>query len=336
MKLCWDNIEGLRYNKKIDKWEGCTKSNNRMVYEYVEECKACGEPFLSRTGNKGIFCCGKCANGGKNSPSYGKKRSKEKETKKKKEKKETYEGMKICSKCNKKKDFSEFYKSKRSEDGYNVWCKECSEKYQKSYREKNKEKSKEYHKNYSKNNSEYLKEKSKNYYKDNKQSIIKRVSNYQKTITGREACLKYNRKYRQTDKAKKVRENWLEKNRERYLKLKRERYRKNKINHLMSGSIRGSINDKNGTHWECLVDFTLEELKEHLESKFQPGMTWDNHGKWHIDHIRPIASFNITSYKDEDFKKCWCLENLQPLWAKDNLSKGAKWYGELRTCIEYK
>ena len=50
----------------------------------------------------------------------------------------------------------------------------------------------------------------------------------------------------------------------------------------------------------------------------------DNYGKWHIDHIKPISSFNINGINSDDFKKCWSLNNLQPLWAKDNLQKGNK------------
>jgi hypothetical protein len=53
-------------------------------------------------------------------------------------------------------------------------------------------------------------------------------------------------------------------------------------------------------------------------------MTWENYGKWHIDHKRPIASFNFTSYEDPEFKECWALNNLQPMWAKENMSKGNK------------
>lgn len=70
--------------------------------------------------------------------------------------------------------------------------------------------------------------------------------------------------------------------------------------------------------------FTLVELMNHLESKFQKGMSWNNYGEWHIDHIIPESSFNYTSCTDKDFLICWSLDNLQPLWAKDNLQKGAK------------
>lgn len=67
---------------------------------------------------------------------------------------------------------------------------------------------------------------------------------------------------------------------------------------------------------------TLEQLCEHLESKFQPGMTWANYGNWHIDHIRPLDSFDLTDPSQQ--KEAVNFKNLQPLWAKDNLSKGCR------------
>mgnify|MGYP001217689456 CR=1 FL=1 len=83
---------------------------------------------------------------------------------------------------------------------------------------------------------------------------------------------------------------------------------------------------KNNTTFE-LLPYTKEELISHLESQFTDGMSWDNMDEWHIDHIRPVSSFNFTTTECEDFKKCWALDNLQPLWAKDNMSKGNKWDG---------
>ena len=81
---------------------------------------------------------------------------------------------------------------------------------------------------------------------------------------------------------------------------------------------------KNNNHWEELVDYTLNDLKLHLEGLFTDGMSWGNYGRWHIDHIRPVSSFNIKSFNCEDFKLCWSLENLQPLWAIDNFNKSNK------------
>lgn len=80
---------------------------------------------------------------------------------------------------------------------------------------------------------------------------------------------------------------------------------------------------KDGLFWEKIVGYDTQELKEHLENQFKDGMTWDNYGRngWHIDHKIPISLFVITSAKCKGFKKCWGLENLQPLWEKENISK---------------
>ncbi len=68
----------------------------------------------------------------------------------------------------------------------------------------------------------------------------------------------------------------------------------------------------------------IELVRSHIESQFKPGMTWENHGKhgWHIDHVKPLASFNLTD--KEQVRQAGHYTNLAPLWAYDNWSKGAK------------
>jgi len=72
-----------------------------------------------------------------------------------------------------------------------------------------------------------------------------------------------------------------------------------------------------------LTGCSKEELCTFLEAEFSPGMTWENYGEWHIDHIRPCASFNLEDAEEQ--KKCFHWTNLQPLWAADNIRKSDKW-----------
>jgi hypothetical protein len=118
-------------------------------------------------------------------------------------------------------------------------------------------------------------------------------------------------------------------------KYKKERYEADP-NYAVSVRIRSSLRKslktvgiKKTNKTFALLGYTKHQLREHLESQFTDGMSWDRFNEIHIDHIRPIASFNYTTTECEDFKKCWALENLQPLWAADNISKGNKWDGEV-------
>lgn len=131
------------------------------------------------------------------------------------------------------------------------------------------------------------------------------------------------------EKHRRVVLNWRKNNPERNKEIGKSSSKKFRKQNQLSTNISGAIwrsltGNKNGQHWEELVGFTLEALKDHLESRFTVGMTFDNYGKWHIDHKRPISSFNFKIPEDSDFKKCWALDNLQPLWAKENQMKHGK------------
>jgi hypothetical protein len=73
-----------------------------------------------------------------------------------------------------------------------------------------------------------------------------------------------------------------------------------------------------------LVGYTIAELKRHIERQFIKGMTWANMGEWHIDHIIPVASFSYQSVDDPEFRICWGLTNLRPMWAEENRAKSDK------------
>jgi len=72
-----------------------------------------------------------------------------------------------------------------------------------------------------------------------------------------------------------------------------------------------------------LIGCSIDHLRQHLEAQFTEGMTWDNHGEWHIDHIKPCAAFDLTCERQQ--LECFNYTNLQPLWASDNLTKGASY-----------
>lgn len=72
------------------------------------------------------------------------------------------------------------------------------------------------------------------------------------------------------------------------------------------------------------LGYTATELRSHLERQFLRGMTWDNMGEWHIDHIVPLSSFTFDSVDDPEFRRAWALTNLRPLWGVDNLRKSDK------------
>lgn len=82
--------------------------------------------------------------------------------------------------------------------------------------------------------------------------------------------------------------------------------------------------DKKDNRTFAAIGYTPEELKAHIERQFTGGMSWDNYGEWHVDHIRPLSGFDFTSMECEAFKEAWSLANLQPLWAIENLEKAAK------------
>ena len=81
--------------------------------------------------------------------------------------------------------------------------------------------------------------------------------------------------------------------------------------------------DKYG-HYFDILQYTPEELINHLEKQFKDDMTWENYGVWHVDHKLPITSFDIQEMGDEEFMRCWRLDNLQPLWGEENIRKSNK------------
>lgn len=90
--------------------------------------------------------------------------------------------------------------------------------------------------------------------------------------------------------------------------------------------LRTMVLDKAGRRTEDILGYTSAELRDHIERQFTNGMSWDAllRGEIDIDHIIPVRVFSVRSVDDVDFKACWALSNLRPLWSKENRSKGGK------------
>lgn len=126
--------------------------------------------------------------------------------------------------------------------------------------------------------------------------------------------------------------NWRKNNPERHKETqkkadaKKRLTAKGRLSNNLSKAMRRSLHGaKAGRAWESLVSYTVNELKHHLETLFQEGMSWENYGTvWEIDHKIPVAVFKYDKPEDIDFRICWSLKNLQPLGKRENRSKGAR------------
>jgi len=159
----------------------------------------------------------------------------------------------------------------------------------------------------------------KKYYESNKEKISEYYSEWRED--NKERLKEYQKK-------------WREENRDKLRKTKRDYERNRKARdplYKLISNFRTAIYtvlkesnvDKYG-HYFDILQYTPEELINHLENQFKDDMTWENYGIWHVDHKLPITSFNIKEIGDEEFMRCWCLDNLQPMWGEENIRKSNK------------
>jgi hypothetical protein len=200
--------------------------------------------------------------------------------------------MKKCNHCKELKSQENFHKNKAMPDGLSHYCKPC----RKRFFQKN-ENSQIYDQKYREINADLIKTKRRKAYERDKLKISNRKKEeYQRN------------KPKHAERAR--------------LRLKNIQY---KIKSNLSRRIRSLINKKEFDIFTLkLLGCDLSFFKNYIETKFQDGMNWENYGLygWHLDHIKPCASFDLTD--ENQVKNCFHYTNFQPLWAKDNLSKGAK------------
>lgn len=191
--------------------------------------------------------------------------------------------QKTCSKCKASKEATteNFARRSSSPDGLYSSCKKCG----KEYREKTKDKIKLRNIRYINENQELYKELCRKSY-----------------LKHKERRAEYRREY---DKRRKEQDHVY-------------RLGRNIRSAITAAIGRSGFTKRAKTH--AILGCSFDELAAHLERQFVSGMTWENRGKWHIDHIVPIAS----AQSEEDVIRLNHFTNLRPVWAKENLSKGKR------------
>lgn len=253
---------------------------------------------------------------------------------------------KICIVCGNEKDIEEFLL--RTDSGTRRRsCKKCYNNKVATYKQVNKNIISLKNKEYRSENKEYLKLYRKRYHEENKEyentRNVKYANSHEKQIADYQKLYRNNNKEKIAEYDKEYRKN----NREK-INLKNREYSKRrklidpsfKLRSRFSTSIWISLktvgSGKNGSSILKYLPYTIGKLKQHLESQFESWMTWSNWGRfskswkdedpstwtWQIDHIIPQSDLPYTSMEDDNFKKCWALENLRPLSSKQNLIDG--------------
>lgn len=224
----------------------------------------------------------------------------------------TLAATKVCSKCGEEKPLSTYYDQRASRDGKRADCGDCSRARRRRYYHRNVEVERERYNDWRSRNPDYQRE----WFAANADARKAKAAEYYRANIPR---------YRANA------ERWRRENPERARELalanyyRRREDAKFRVNHALSATIYRSLRSaKGGKPTFDLLGYSLAELMAHLERQFLKGMTWDNFGKWHIDHILPLSSFNYSTPDEADFRRAWALTNLRPLWGKDNLAKGAK------------
>jgi hypothetical protein len=238
----------------------------------------------------------------------------------------------ICKKCNLQKDISLFVKKKKK-DGtifYLYNCLECTKKYNKQYR-----------KQYYQDNKKILINDSKEWYQSNldKKKAYDKIRGSKNKNNKKE----YDKNYREINKDK------ISKRISTYRKLRRSKDPQYKLRKSISFSIWYYLNlngsSKGNNSIMKYLPYSIKELKQYLELLFEPWMTWNNYGMyhvqswkdedqltwtWNIDHVIPQSKLPYTSMEDENFKNCWSLKNLRPLSSKQNLLKSNMYEEEVK------
>lgn len=202
---------------------------------------------------------------------------------------------KTCTKCSKTKPQDQFNRNKQTPDGLHAYCRDCQGEIGRAWREENAEHRQAYQKA------------------------------YESSGRGRERQREHYWRHREKRLAAAAK--WNQENGARRWQRKKERpqekladYLRSRLSRAVRAQMREQPERTRGASAVRDLGCTLPELMRHLEAQFKPGMTWENYGEWHIDHVEALSKFDLRDR--EQCRKACHYSNLQPLWATENLKKG--------------
>jgi len=240
--------------------------------------------------------------------------------------------MKTCKKCLVEKEISYFGNNKNEKDGKSIYCSNCELIRAREYREKNRNKVNQSSKKWRQNNPEKYQETVKKYIEKNPEMTSKeRNKKYRKDDEYRKKISEKRKEYYQNnlDKERENRKKYYYDNKKNE-RNKNDEWRKKKLKtdgfFRMKRRLRERIRDYMkgdaiGKKTKEIVGLDYVEFKNYISEKFSDGMTWENYGKWHLDHIIPLCEAKNV----EELIKLNYYTNLQPLWVEDNLKKNRKY-----------
>jgi len=219
-----------------------------------------------------------------------------------------------CMKCDEIKPLEDFGRSAKGKYGRRASCKECRNTLGRAYGSRKREEAREQKRRYREEHREELEEQEKLHRENLKEQARQRRKEKEQTPSRQASYAKY----RKSEKRKAACRRYYEKKKnDPSFKIR------NSVSCQIRSKLRRRRTSKKTLSTFTALPYTVQELVAHLEGHFLPGMSWNNYGKWHVDHITAHSKFYYTSLEDQAFLECWALSNLQPLWAVDNLQKGA-------------
>jgi len=239
---------------------------------------------------------------------------------------------KYCIKCETNKDINDFGNNKNNKDKHNLYCKLCEKNRAKEYRLNNPDKQKESSEKWRKKNPEKQKVFYKKYIeKKPEMHITQRIKKYRESEVYRENEKKSRKEYyiNNIDKEREKRKKYYYDNKEIERKKNNE-WKKNKMKTDPVFRCKKNIRDRIRKYMKGenisertfdIIGLSYDDFKKYIENQFTEGMSWENYGEWHVDHIKPLF---LTKNK-EDVLSFNNYNNLQPLWGNDNIKKNRKY-----------